>query len=184
VDVNLRFPWVLLIWPVAFTAYLTDVVVLPALTQPHESSATNHPSVVGSVLFFSMLVVLPVTGIIGYARSSVRSDGDVLVVRNGFVTRRIPAEDIDGFVLVNNVGVRRDQSFLLRPAITLRRGSPSWAADRAGSRTGWIARALRRFSNRRGTDLPIVCVQPSFISTRRAKRALEQLNAWHRQAVA
>jgi hypothetical protein len=130
------------------------------------------------VMMVALLGVLPLLIVVGYARSFVRSEGTVLRVRSGIRTRTIPAEDIDGFVMVDRSGARCSSWFGARPAIAVRSGSPSGPA---GTPADNDARALvRALSSRSGNDLPLACVPPSIASRRRIERALTQLSAWHR----
>lgn len=177
--VNIRFPRLLLIVPVVFVAFLVSII-FRVVDRSVSGNTASDGSKSGLVLIVATVGVLPLFALVGYARSSVRSEERVLRVRSGFRTRTIPAEDIDGFVMVDGSGARCSSWFGARPAVALRAGSPSAPAGTAADND---ARALvRAVSNRRGNDLPLVCVPPSMISGRRIARALAQLSAWHRWA--
>lgn len=92
--VDLRFPFVQLIWPIIFTTVITAVMsfVLFRGLFSESGSADRLPD---SLLVFALFVGCPAALVVGYGRSSARSDGLDLLVRSGFVTRRIPVEDIE-----------------------------------------------------------------------------------------
>jgi hypothetical protein len=177
--VDIRFPRRLLILPIVFVAFLASVV-LRVVDRSVGGATDSDGSLSGVVLMVAMVGLLPLFVLVGYARSFVRSEQTVLRVRSGFRTRAIPADEIDGFVMVDRSGARCSAWFGARPAIALRPGSPSAPA---GTPADNDARALvRAVSNRRGNDLPLACVPPSIISRRRLERALTQLSDWHRSA--
>ena len=177
--VNIRFPRLLLILPIVFVAFLGSIM-LRVVDRSVGGDTASDGSTSGVVLMVTTVGLLPLFVLVGYARSHVRSEETVLRVRSGFRTRTIPAEDIDGFVMVDRSGARCRSWFGARPAIALRPGSRSAPAGTAADND---ARALvRAVSNRRGNDLPLACVPPSIISGRRLERSLAQLSAWHRWA--
>lgn len=177
--VDIRFPRLLLILPVVFVAFLVSII-FRVVDRSVSGDPASGGSTSGLVLMVATVGLLPLFALVGYARSSVRSDESVLRVRSGFRTRTISAEDIDGFVMVDRSGARCRSWFAARPAIALRPESPSAPAGTAADND---ARALvRAVSNRRGNDLPLACVPPSMISGRRIEHALAQLSAWHRWA--
>lgn len=189
-EVDLRLPRVLLIWPVVFTTCLVSFLSV-VLIKGSTDDSSQGTATFATVLVVMLFMVLPIFAIAWQARSSVRSFGTTLRVRSGFITRLIPAEDIVGFPIVDQVGRRR--SFLParwamtfeRPAIALRPGSPSDISDQAGNRGelyGRIRRASRLLGNRWGRDLPLTCL-PAGVSARRMERAIAELEAWHRWAL-
>ena len=174
---DIRFPRRLLIVPIVLIGFLVSIIVRVVDRSLFEDKASTD-AVPGVALTIALVGVLPLLAVLGYARSAVRSDGRVLRVRSGFVTRTIPAADIDGFVLVDRSGARCRSRFGARPAIAIRPGSPSARGGLpADTDAGALVRAL---SNRRGDDLPLACVPASIVSRKRLDDALRQLSAWHR----
>ena len=183
--VSLRMPSTALIWPVVFMAGVASLLTF-AILDGSSGGSTGDGNVFGAVLAVTLFVVLPIVGIAAQARSSVVSIGTSLRVRSGFVTRTIPAEDIAGFVIVDQVARRRDFTarrwrFLERPAIALRPGSPSALSDQWSERgdvARWLLRLARSLGNRRGPDLPV-----PWVSGHRTSRVIAELDEWHRWAL-
>jgi hypothetical protein len=100
--VDIRFPRRLLILPIVFIGFLVSIIVR-VVDRSLFGDRASTDSVPGVALTIALVGVLPLLAVLGYARSAVRSDGRVLRVRSGFVTRTIPAADIDGFVLVGSL---------------------------------------------------------------------------------
>lgn len=186
-EVSIRYPWALLIWPCVFFSGVA-LLLTPGLVR----SVLGGDQVVGASIVFLLFVAAPVAFIVGAARSSVQSHCTALTVRNGYRTRLIPAEDIDGFLMVNQIGQRNDFLNLRREvgmgrvAISLRPGSRSVLADQGAGRSAFVRGLLgmvKLFSNRRGADLTLACLPATVFSSRRNDRALAQLEVWHRWAL-
>jgi hypothetical protein len=189
--VNLRYPVALLIWPVVFTTFLF-VFLGSVIVRGPTGDSSRTANVGGIVLVATLFMIAPAGVLCAQARSSVRSAGTDLRIRAGFISRTIPAADIVAIVKVDRVGRRvdllqRGRGFNVeRPAIMLRPGSASdriYTGEDRGAMLHWLFGVAKVLTNRWGTDMPLMCLPPTMITSRRTDRALRQLEAWHRWAL-
>lgn len=176
--VDLRRSRASLVWLVLFSASLSLFLIGVFVSNLGEAGLASAAA--------AGLVVVAFTGVLAGSvaaelRSSVHSDGTALRVRSGFVTRVIPANDIEGFVILDELGRRRDDG-CLRLGVALRSGSPTDLRLHHAGGTEWRTplRVIRRvLTCRWGRDLPL----PRFFLTRPPmEHALVDLARWHQWA--
>ncbi len=176
--VDLRRSRASLVWLVLFSASLSLFLIGVFVSNLGEAGLASAAA--------AGLVVVAFTGVLAGSvaaelRSSVHSDGTALRVRSGFVTRVIPANDIEGFVILDELGRRRDDG-CLRLGVALRSGSPTDLRLHHAGGTEWRTplRVIRRvLTCRWGRGLPL----PRFSLTRPPmEHALVDLARWHQWA--
>jgi len=131
--VDIRYPRVWLIWPIAFTTFMVSVIV-PGIRREGVGAA----EVAGILLMLLLVVGLPLVMIVRLTRAHVRSEGTALRVCTGLRTLKIPAHRIDCFALVNRPRRPRDASALVRLAIVVRRVADPDPAARPNGVRGWV----------------------------------------------
>lgn len=177
-EVDLRGSRLILVWPILFFSFVVWVMFFSGSSGSSHRSRT--PNVGGTVFVVMLFVVIPLLFVVAMARAGARSRGPVLQLRTGLITRRLPAEEISGFVLVDRIGRRADRG-LCHLAVALMPGSNADLADRWAKAAPFL-RLIRqigyRLSNRQPQDIPM-----TFVSFERMDDALDQLERWHRWAL-